>query len=697
MPVDTGIAEASDTSASDSLPSDSAHQDTTITKRPTPSNDSLRQLTPQDTIPSGEPSTTSSQRVRVRADSLSARRGASDERLQELFGNVRVQQDSTRLRSLEAVRFLDSDEFLFTGEVVIYERGDTLRSTRVRYDRPSKVGRAFGAVHLSDGDVDVYSTRAVYYSEEKRSVFPDSVLLVDDDRTLTAASGVYYSDDQRAEFFGDVQVRDPDTYMEADSVRYFRNQERTEAQGNVFIDRNPGVARGLDRLLRFNQILITDPDERLDLGSSNAVTSDSVFVDSSQARSAGRDSAASDSSEANERSGEQTLLWGDRAENNEKRKTSRVTGRALLLQVRVDSAGNPSDTLMVQSHQLDASRSDTLDRMIAIDTVRIWQPDLAATADSVVYDRFYVANTNADETPDASRDSLGSERAGIRVPNDGQDDANTEDDRRASESEETVPGREETRLFQSPLAWFEGSQVKGDTIRVLVRNRSVDTVFVRSNAFAAQYDSVSTRVQQLTGQIITAVFRRDSIQSIIARPNARAIRFLTGSDGSPNGAAKTSSDRIVLRFQNGDVERVSVLGGTETTYYKQAIVPDPFQLDGYTWTPDAKPIKADFLWQPRVRERLNLSPLPARSDAPAPNRSRSDILRPDTLRPDTRVDLVSIRRSLDRALGPNPGRTEPRRGREASNARTGEASQAASTRPDPMPARRDTSTSSPRP
>jgi hypothetical protein len=263
---------------------------------------------------------------------------------------------------------------------------------------------------------------------------------------------------------------------------------------------------------------------------------------------------------------------------------------------------------------------------------------------------------------------------------------------------------EETRLFQSPLAWFEGSQVKGDTIRVLVRNRSVDTVFVRSNAFAAQYDSVSTSVQQLTGQIITAVFCRDSIQSIIARPNARAIRFLTGSDGSPNGAAKTSSDRIVLRFQNGDVERVSVLGGTETTYYKQAIVPDPFQLDGYTWTPDAKPIKADFLWQPRVRERLNLSPLPARSDAPAPNRSRSDILRPDTLRPDTsRVDTSRVDSALARSGArakpgwKEPGRTEPRRGREASNARTGEASQAASTRPDPMPARRDTSTSSPRP
>ena len=170
-------------------------------------------------------------------------------------------------------------------------------------------------------------------------------------------------------------------------------------------------------------------------------------------------------------------------------------------------------------------------------------------------------------------------------------------------------------------------------------------MFVHSDAFAAQYDSVSARVQQLTGRTITAVFRRDSIRSIIAQPNARAIRFLTSSDGSPNGAAKTSSDRIVLRFKNDEVERVSVLGGTETTYYKQVIVPDPFQLEGYIWTPEAKPERSDFMRESRVRERLNLPPRPAPADPPEaaqpesvrPDSARSDSVRSDSVRPDSAI------------------------------------------------------------
>lgn len=164
--------------------------------------------------------------------------------------------------------------------------------------------------------------------------------------------------------------------------------------------------------------------------------------------------------------------------------------------------------------------------------------------------------------------------------------------------------REETRLFQEPVAWFDGSQVSGDTLRVVVRDRSIDTVFVRSNAFAAQRDTSLDRIQQLSGRRMTAVFRRDSIRQIIAFPNARSIRFLKDKGGKPNGGARSSADRIILRFQDGDVRRVSFLGGTQTTYYKQPIVPSPFELEGFLWTPNARPKRASFLQQDRVKRRL---------------------------------------------------------------------------------------------
>jgi len=675
--ADVPLDSAREDSVSDTVavPDTMAGRDTTDSlaglaagRPPALSNDSLRRITPGDTIPTGAGSTGGQQRVDVQADSLS-NRTREGLRIQELMGNVFVRQDSTRLRSRNAVRFLERDEFLFTGRVVIFERGDTLRADTVRYDRQAKVGRAFGRVHLSDGDVDLYSTRAVYYTNEKRSVFPDSVMLVDDDQTLTARSGSYLSDTQQADFYGDVRVRTPDSYMEADTVTYLRQEEQTNARGDVFIDRSPRAsarrAPVADESRRFGRLAGTEGDD-----ASSGPTPD-----------------ASDEEAGGDEADDQTLLFGDRVDNDERAKTSLVVGRALLIQIRRDSAGTPTDTLMVQSHRLFASRTDTLNRMIAVDTVRIWQPDLAAVGDSVVYDRFAgpddsssidsdaKAPTNptaADPTAadsvtvdsvtvaaatdvtagDALADSDTTEAEALgpntvepnalepirlspdsltdpRVPERPADpgDTTTVDTtpvettsvdtsfaERTASSEGTGapepsdaeggPMREETRLFRGPMAWFEGSQVSGDTLRVVVRDRSIDTVFVRSNAFAAQRDTSLDRIQQLSGRRITAVFRRDSIRQIIAFPNARSIRFLKDKNGEPNGGANTSADRIILRFRDGDIHRASVLGRNESLYYKQPIVPSPFKLDGFVWTPNARPQRASFLQQDRVKRRL---------------------------------------------------------------------------------------------
>ncbi len=625
---------------------------------PALSNDSLRRITPGDTIPTGAGSTGGQQRVDVQADSLTerAREGL---RIQQLMGNVFVRQDSTRLRSRNAVRFLERDEFLFTGRVVIFERGDTLRADTVRYDRQAKVGRAFGRVHLSDGDVDLYSTRAVYYTDEKRSVFPDSVMLVDDEQTLTARSGSYLSNTQQADFYGDVQVRTPDSYMEADTVTYLRQEEQTNARGDVFIDRSPRASA-----------------RRAPLGGESGRFGRRAGTEGDDA-SSGPTPEASDEEAGGDEADDQTLLFGDRVDNDERAKTSLVVGRALLIQIRRDSAGTPTDTLMVQSHRLFASRTDTLNRMIAVDTVRIWQSDLAAVGDSVVYDRLAGPDDSSSIDSDAeapthptAADPTAADSVTVNVATDVTagdalaDSDTTEGEalehnaveqnsvepislppdsltvprvperpvslrdttsvdttsvdtsfaertassegtgaRKASDAEEG-PMREETRLFQEPVAWFDGSQVSGDTLRVVVRDRSIDTVFVRSNAFAAQRDTSLDRIQQLSGRRMTAVFRRDSIRQIIAFPNARSIRFLKDKGGKPNGGARSSADRIILRFQDGDVRRVSFLGGTQTMYYKQPIVPSPFELEGFLWTPNARPQRASFLQQDRVKRRL---------------------------------------------------------------------------------------------
>jgi lipopolysaccharide assembly outer membrane protein LptD (OstA) len=448
-------------------------------------------------------------------------------RLRRLLGNVQVIQDSTRITSERALHYLQQRTYVFTGNVVLVERGDTLKADTVRYDEQRKIGRARGNVRLTDGDLFVQAPSGEYFAEEKRSEFRDGVRLVDSTSTLTSRAGTYFSDDERAEFYGDVRFEDADTYLEADSVTYFRSTGNTIARRRVFIRRKGGDAANADSTTR-------------------------------------------------------TYLFGQFARNEKTRNESFVRGRALLVQIEADSVGAPSDTLLVRARRLRSTRSDSLRRLVALDSVRIWQSDIAAVGDSVIYDRT------------ARGDSL---------------------------------QQEETRLYRNPITWFEGSQVSGDTIRVKARNRSVDTVYVVGNAFAAQRDTSIDRIHQLKGRTITAYFRADSLRRINTQPNAETIRFLKDDNGRLDGALQASADQIVMWFQDGELQRVGTYRGVQSEVYDAAVIPSPFRLDGFRWMPEQQPTK-DRLLDERTRTRLPGNAVAVR---PVSDGRGGAFHRPDTL------------------------------------------------------------------
>jgi lipopolysaccharide export system protein LptA len=459
--------------------------------------------------------TTQQTRAYVQADSLSAT-VVDGERVQELIGNVFVRQDSTELRSEQAFRYLDRDEFLFLRAVEIVEGPDTLHADTVRYERGNELGFAFGNVELTDGEVDVRSTEAIYFVDERRTVFEKPVELQDSTAVLRSDRGTYRSPERRADFAGNVTLDDPDSWLEADSLSYYRDRRRSEAFGNVFIDRTPRQTPNED--------------------------GDSVVAEDERRT--------------------RTWLFGMQAINDEEERRSDVQGNALMMQVRMDSLGAPRDTLMVRAERLLGQRSDSLRRLTAIDSVEVWQDDLAATADSLVYDRAIAPDTAS------------------------------------------TPPYEESRLYRRPNAWFETTQVYGDSLRTVVRNRSLDTLYVTGGAFAAQQDTVLQRINQLRGGNLTAAFREDQLRSIRAAPTAETIRFVA-EDGALSEAARGSGDAIIIAFDTTQtLRRVRIIQGTQSMLYEPHLIPNPFELDGFRWTPEVRP-RADVLLQdPRVQRRM---------------------------------------------------------------------------------------------
>ncbi|MDZ4698894.1 MAG: OstA-like protein [Rhodothermales bacterium] len=426
--------------------------------------------------------------------------------VQVLEGQVHLRQEQTDLWADRVVRYLEQDRVILTGRVMIVERGDSLRADSIVYNTRLKQGQATGRVHLTDGDVQVYAPSALYYADEKRTDFDREVRLIDSRTVLTSRGGQYYSDEKQAEFYRDVVLDEDRTHLEADSITYFRETEVSIGRGNVFVQR---------------------------IGGGEGVAESDTLS--------------------------QSFLFGAYAFNDNRSGYSQIEGDALLVQFRRDSTGVDADTLLMRALRLDVIRDDSLQRLIAVDSVRVWQKTFAAVADSSVYDRI---------------------------------------------TREGRPLREENRFYVRPMAWYEQYQLSGDTLRATATAGSIDSLFIRENAFAAQEDTSVARIHQLRGQHLVGIFRADSLRSLTVGPTAESIYYRNDGEGAVDGAMRASGDTIVLRFAANELKRISIVSGTQNVYYAASLIPSPFELEGFAWRPEWRPAK-DTLLDADRRARLD--------------------------------------------------------------------------------------------
>ena len=155
-----------------------------------------------------------------------------------------------------------------------------------------------------------------------------------------------------------------------------------------------------------------------------------------------------------------------------------LCSRAILLEHGLITANAP--VAQAINMYLESIERDSLRRLVAVDSVQVWQRDLAAVADSVVYERFEASANTLDTL---ARESF-----------------------------------EETRLYRGPILWVGEAQISGDTIRVKGRGSNIDSLFVRQGAFVAQRDTVTERIHQLKGRHLVGIFEGDSIRTFIAGP-----------------------------------------------------------------------------------------------------------------------------------------------------------------------------------
>lgn len=224
-------------------------------------------------------------------------------------------------------------------------------------------------------------------------------------------------------------------------------------------------------------------------------------------------------------------IYGDSLVHFEKQKYTRVMKNPRLVKIDTSAAGI-IDTMVVESRIME-SYQDTTDRFVAIDNVRMVKSDLSSRCGTSVY----------------------------------------------------FTEKDMILLYASPVIWSGGNQITGDTINVTMEDKKLRSLRVKNRAMAvSQADTIlSNRYNQLTGRELTMYFRADKLEQIDVQRSATSLYFLFDNN-EPNGANKSSGDRIIIDFIGGRADKIKVIGGVQGQYLPEKMIFNNeanYNLDGF--------------------------------------------------------------------------------------------------------------------
>lgn len=175
-----------------------------------------------------------SQPLKFEADSLITY-SAGGEEVNELWGNVKIDQGVVHIDADRAVLYGLSNRAVLTGNVRVTQPGTVMTAPRAEYDGNTRTSTAPVGMTLEEEGATLRAGSGTYNMYSRIAQFRNGVVLNDGTSTLRAASGDYYSLERRAVFIGGVSVESDSGTISARTLTYWRDSRESFAIGDVVL------------------------------------------------------------------------------------------------------------------------------------------------------------------------------------------------------------------------------------------------------------------------------------------------------------------------------------------------------------------------------------------------------------------------------------------------------------------------------
>ncbi len=482
-------------------------------------------------------------------------------RVDWVIGNVIFIQNQTTI-------YCDSAQFIKSinsvdayGHIRILD-GDsiTVTANRLKYNGNTRVANLRGnVVFVKKATATLYTDFLDYYRNRGEAQYFNKGKLVDSANTLTSEKGYYQTRSNLASFKKDVVAVNPDYTVTSDTLQY-----NTASKTFFFHDLTRIVDKeGKEAVYRSGTYNTVSKKTELKSG----------VMETPSYRMKGNEYDLDDVKKIYKAWGdvvmvskeENLVIYGQRSIYNKNTGLSRVFDKAYAARV-----GEDGDTLFISADTLLSIENEdpAKKRLIAFNHVKIFKSDLQGACDSLVY---------------VNKDSM-------------------------------------LYFYNKPVLWTTGNQLTADSIRVQLREKTIDKIYFTSNAFAVSRDTLNN-FNQVKGRKMTTYFKNGTIGHVVIEGNGESIYYVLQEKEDTlktdtatylvkitflTGMNKMICSNMRINFKDGKINNVSSYVKPDASFYPpHEVKPDDEKLKGFVWREGEKPTKQDVVKRPERPPNAN--------------------------------------------------------------------------------------------
>ena len=145
------------------------------------------------------------------------------------------------------------------------------------------------------------------------------------------------------------------------------------------------------------------------------------------------------------------------------------------------------------------------------------------------------------------------------------------------------------RLFKNPIVWQDTSQMTADTMRILLKDKKIERVFMKNNALIINSRD-EVYYNQIKGRQITAFFEGDDIRRMFTEGNAESLYYALDDKNAYVNVNKVDCSEMMIYFGDNKVDKIKFY-----TQPKAKAMPmkttnhDEIKLKGFRWDIKQRP------------------------------------------------------------------------------------------------------------